>query len=98
MTEIISKLMGSYQQEEIIWHFQALVNREVEGELNLTPRIKTYFRMAKKRIPEVVPPSTVTKFTDKCKDLSEAQRADVFQLMKRRRIRWVEGEMILIVK
>ena len=60
--------------------------------------MKAYYRMTKKSIPESPPPSSITKLMDKCRNLNEEQKTNMFMLMKRGRIRWVNGEMLLIHK
>lgn len=70
MVELIKRWTACYRPDEIIHHLQTMANREVEGELNLTPRIKAYFRMTKKRPPETLSPPNMPRFMDKCRDLT----------------------------
>lgn len=57
-----------------------------------------YFRMTKKHILDSANPTSIGRFSDKCKDLNPRQKEDLYQLMKRRKMRWVDNEIVVIVK
>lgn len=57
-----------------------------------------YYRMTKKQFLDSTNPSSIGKFNHKCKDLNPSQKMELYQLMKRRKMRWVDNEIVVIVK
>lgn len=57
-----------------------------------------YYRMTKKHFLDSANPSSVVRFSDKCKDLNPKQKEELYQLMKRRKMRWVDNEIVVVVK
>lgn len=50
MRHIVKSLALKHSSYNIIWNFQQLLNKEVEKEKNLTPRLKAYYRMTKREV------------------------------------------------
>jgi hypothetical protein len=95
---ILKGLLIYHHPCDILRHFQLLLGRDIEKSKKLSPRLKQYFRMAKMQIKRSLPPSQEELLKEKCKDLSLKEREKAVELMRQKRVLWVENDFVFVVK
>jgi hypothetical protein len=68
MKYIVKWLALKHNSYSIICSFQQLLNREIEKEKTLSPRLKAYYRMTKREVDKINPAS-MARLQERCKDL-----------------------------
>ncbi len=64
----------------------------------MTPKLKVYFKMTKKENGRIVSESSMAKFRQKCKEFSQKEKEIVVELMKKKKMKWVEDDFIFVIK
>lgn len=54
--------------------------------------------MAKRRPPQTISPANLANFKEKCSEMDEAARINLYHLMRQGRTRWIDDQMLLLSK
>jgi hypothetical protein len=54
--------------------------------------------MTKKENGRIVSESSMAKFREKCKEFSQKEKEIVVELMKKKKMKWVEDDFIFVIK